>query len=267
VFDLDAYLHRIGLGGRPSFAAIHRAHSTSIPFENLDPRAGRAVSLAPEDLQRKMLTERRGGYCFEQNLLLAAAMEAMGHPVELFLARVRYGARPGVLRPRSHLVLRVQSDGGSWLCDVGFGPGTLFDPLPWVPGPAHEQSGWRYRIRQDGPELVVQVGEGEGWVDLYGFPPAPVPLIDVETINWWVCTHPASPFVTGLVVSIQDDDGRRIALSDSGGLALSERSPAETTTTAVQLTDLPRLLATRFGLEGIGADGPGLLEPLQPRRG
>jgi hypothetical protein len=45
VLDLDAYLERIGLDGRPSVAQLHRAHLTSIPFENLDPHQGLPVSL------------------------------------------------------------------------------------------------------------------------------------------------------------------------------------------------------------------------------
>src|SRR4029077_16667599 len=68
MLDLDAYLARIGLHGRPSVAEVHRAHVTSIPFENLDPYCGIPVSLAVEDLERKLVSRRRGGYCFEQNL-------------------------------------------------------------------------------------------------------------------------------------------------------------------------------------------------------
>jgi hypothetical protein len=45
MFDLDAYLARIGLTGRPSLEQVHRAHATSIPFENLDPLRGEPVSL------------------------------------------------------------------------------------------------------------------------------------------------------------------------------------------------------------------------------
>ena len=89
MFDLDAYLGRIGLNGRPSIAQVHRAHLTSIPFENLDPHQGVPVSLEVEDLERKLVTERRGGYCFEQNLLLKAALEALGAEVDMFLARMR----------------------------------------------------------------------------------------------------------------------------------------------------------------------------------
>src|SRR6202165_5790131 len=106
MFDLDAYLERIGLSGRPDIAEVHRAHVTSIPFENLDPHRGVAVSLDPLDLQRKLVTERRGGYCFEQNLLLKAALEALGAEVDLLLSPVRGGAS-GVRRPAGQLHLPV----------------------------------------------------------------------------------------------------------------------------------------------------------------
>jgi N-hydroxyarylamine O-acetyltransferase len=77
VLDFAAYLERVGLsgGGRPTLQAIHRAHATSIPFENLDPHRGIPVSLLQEDLECKLVHERRGGCCFEQNLLLASALE------------------------------------------------------------------------------------------------------------------------------------------------------------------------------------------------
>jgi N-hydroxyarylamine O-acetyltransferase len=257
MFDLDAYLARIGLEGRPNLAQVHRAHSTSIPFENLDPRRGLPVSLEPEDLERKLVTERRGGYCFEQNLLLKAALEALGAEVELFLARVRYGGE--ATRPRGHLVLRVHAEDLSWHADVGFGLGTLFEPLPFGPGAAHEQSGWHYRIVEDGAELVLQSMEGEEWVDLYGFPPQPVPFIDLETSNWWVSTHPRSPFVSGLMVSIQENDGTRTSLTDRSELALTEQTPVGRTVTPVTPEVVPELLATRFALDGFALDHDGLL--------
>jgi N-hydroxyarylamine O-acetyltransferase len=257
MIDLDAYLARIGLSGSPSLARVHRAHSTSIPFENLDPQRGLPVSLELEDLERKLVAERRGGYCFEQNLLLKAALEALGAEVDLLLARVRSGAAPGAVRPRSHLVLRVHSEGRSWHADVGFGLGTLLEPLPFGPGDAHEQSGWRFRVVEDGPELVLQAAEGDHWMDQYGLLDHPVPPIDVETINWWTSTHPRSPFVTGLMVSRQDADGTRVSVSDWGELALTERTPAMTSVTPLAREALPELLAARFALDGfaLGAGG------------
>jgi N-hydroxyarylamine O-acetyltransferase len=260
VLDLDAYLARIGLAGEPSVARVHRAHATSVPFENLDPQRGVAVSLAPADIERKLVGERRGGYCFEQNLLLKAALEALGAEVELLLARVRVGAAPGVIRPRSHLVLRVRADGQTWHADVGFGFGTLLEPLPFGPGAEHEQSGWRFRVVDDGAELVLQTDEGEGWIDLYGLLARPVPLIDVETMNWWTSTNPRSPFVTGLMVSSQTADGTRTSLSDWRELALTERTPSAAIVTPVARDELPELLAERFALVGFVVDVDGRLD-------
>src|SRR5689334_5202649 len=97
MLDYDAYLERIGLSteAQPSWQEIHRAHATSIPFENLDSHRGLPVSLAQEDLERKLVAARRGGYCFEHNLLLASVLEHRGLKVEPMLARVlRRGARP-----------------------------------------------------------------------------------------------------------------------------------------------------------------------------
>jgi N-hydroxyarylamine O-acetyltransferase len=257
VFDLDAYLERIDLRGRPSLAEVHRAHVTSIPFENLDPQRGVPVSLEVDDLERKLISLRRGGYCFEQNLLLKAGLEALGAEVEIFLARVRIGGIDPAMRPRSHLVLGVRTEQAFWHADVGFGSASLLEPLPFGPGPAHEQSGWRFRIVEDGPELVMQLEGTDGWTDLYGFVPEPVPLIDVQTSNWFTCTHPRSPFVAGLLTALRAPDGSLTLLSDWNELALIEQTPTERTVTRVARDAVPELLATRLGLPGfvLGADG------------
>jgi N-hydroxyarylamine O-acetyltransferase len=251
MLDLEAYLARVGLRGRPGLADLHRGHVTEIPFENLDPRRGIPVSLEPEDLERKLVTERRGGYCFEQNLLLKSALEALGADVAMYLARVRMGGIPGAPRPRTHLVLGVTNGGKRWHADAGFGNGTLLEPIPFGPGGEYEQSGWRFRVVEDGPELVLQSVARDGeWVDLYGFIPEPAPLIDVLTSNWYTSTYPRSPFVTGLIVSAQLPDGERMSLSDwSGELTFTEETPSEVTVSAVELDAARKLIADRFGLE------------------
>jgi N-hydroxyarylamine O-acetyltransferase len=256
MLDIDAYLERIGLNGRPGIAQLHRAHVTSIPFENLDPHQGLPVSLQVQDLERKLVSERRGGYCFEHNLLLKTALEALGAQVEMFLARTRLGAGPGEVRPRTHLVLRVNENGASWHADVGFGSRGILEPIPFGPGPTQEQSGWSFRIVRDGPELVLQRLAGDEWADLYGFLPQPVPLIDVEISNWWTSTHPSSRFVAGLIVGVCGDDGTGTLLCDWSELSLSEQTPAGTSVTPLQRGAIPELLATRFSLPGfaLGAD-------------
>lgn len=263
MLDLDAYLERIGLAGHPSIAQVHRAHLTSIPFENLDPHQGLPVSLEMKDLERKLVTERRGGYCFEQNLLLKAVLEAVGAEVEMFLARVRVGAEPDVVRPRTHLVLRFNDNGTSWHADVGLGARGILEPIPFGPGPVQKQSGWSFRVVEDGSEFVLQQMVGEEWADLYGFLPQPVPLVDVETSNWWTSTHPRSRFVTGLIVGLRNDDGTGTLLCDWSQLSISEQTPGGTNVTAVEREAVPELLVSRFALPGftIGADERLVREP------
>jgi N-hydroxyarylamine O-acetyltransferase len=256
MFDLDAYLDRIGVRGRPGIAELHRAHVTSIPFENLDPWRGKPVSLQLEDLQRKLVIERRGGYCFEHNLLLMAALEALGARVEPILARV--GPR-GTERSRTHLVLRVRIDGEVWHADVGFGRGTLLAPIPFGPGDEHVQDGWQFRVVADGRELVLQTVRDGEWIDGYTFVPEPVPPIDIETSNWYTATHPRSPFVSaGISAAIYDREATAVSLSDwSGSLILTELTPQDRTVTPVAPEQAGELLATRFGLAGwtLEADG------------
>jgi N-hydroxyarylamine O-acetyltransferase len=230
-----------------------------IPFENLDSHQGIPVSLQQADLEDKLVTKLRGGYCFEQNLLLASALEELGLRVEPMLARVRVGGAPPESRAATHLVLKVTDrDGRDWHADVGFGLGTLLDPIPFGPSGEHEQSGWSFQVVEDGEEFVLQAKGPEGWNDVYAFRPVPAFRIDIEVSNWWVCTNPSSPFVSGLVVAVNRPDGRREALVDfSGQLVTMAMSPEGVKTTPVVRQEIPSLLSGRFGLPGftVGADG------------
>jgi N-hydroxyarylamine O-acetyltransferase len=81
--DLDAYFTRIGWGGTRTMSvetlhAISLHHSTSIPFENLDVLAGKLIDISPVAVEQKLVHERRGGYCFEQNQLLLLVLRALG---------------------------------------------------------------------------------------------------------------------------------------------------------------------------------------------
>jgi N-hydroxyarylamine O-acetyltransferase len=66
--DIDAYLRRIGHSGaldpsRPTLEALHLAHASRIPFENLDILLGRPVRLDLASLQAKLVRDERGGSC------------------------------------------------------------------------------------------------------------------------------------------------------------------------------------------------------------
>jgi N-hydroxyarylamine O-acetyltransferase len=249
VFDLTRYLARIGLRGRPTLAELHRAHVTSILFENLDPLVGIPVSLDPDAIARKLVDGGRGGYCFEHNLLFKRALEALGATVEPILARVRNGLPATTVGPLTHLLLRVDYEGASCHADVGFGQGTLLEPVPFGAGGPYEQFGWRYQVIQEGPLLVLQTATDDGWRDLYAFAPEPAPAIDIEVNNWFTCTHPQSRFVTRLLVTEHGKDGARTTLSDfSGEMVLSVQTPAGSKREPVARDAVPALLERRFGL-------------------
>jgi N-hydroxyarylamine O-acetyltransferase len=249
VFDLRSYVDRIGLSGEPALAELHRAHVTRIPFENLDPLVGIPVSLAPDALARKLVDGRRGGYCFEHNMLFKAALEALGARVEPMLARVRNGHPPHQVGPLTHLLLRVEHEDAVWHADVGFGRGTLLTPIPFGPGGPYEQSGWVYRVIKEDELLVLQTLVEDGWRDLYAFVPRQVPPIDIEVSNWFTSTHPQSRFVTRLLVTEHGADGSRTTLSDfSGEMALSVQTPTGDRREPIPRDDVPALLERRFGL-------------------
>ena len=124
--DLDAYFRRVGYDGPQTatlatLRALHRLQPQAIAFENLDPLLRRPVRLDPASLQAKIVDGGRGGYCFEQNLLFAHVLRALGFRVQELTARVRWSVPPGVHTPRVHALLLVEAEDATYLADVGFG--------------------------------------------------------------------------------------------------------------------------------------------------
>ena len=123
--QLEAYLDRIGYTGSRELTgatldALIRAHVSTVPFENLDPcEFGITPSLEEEDLFRKIVENRRGGYCFELNTALHSLLLAMGFDAYPVVVRIIMG--PGPARPYAHKGVVVRAEGKLWYCDVGFG--------------------------------------------------------------------------------------------------------------------------------------------------
>ncbi|MEV0612300.1 arylamine N-acetyltransferase [Nonomuraea sp. NPDC050404] len=205
--DLDAYLRRIGYDGSrtptaETLRAVHLAHVRAIPFENLDVLLGKGVSLDLGSMQDKLVTGGRGGYCHEHNLLFAAALERLGFLVTRHLARIRLGRHH---LPRSHAMLTVVARGRTWLADVGFGGEGLVEPLPFEEGASLASGEWRWRLGRDGQFWVLHSGETE----LYAFrPDEPQLPSDFEVANYYVSTHPQSPFTRHLLAQRTTADAR-----------------------------------------------------------
>ncbi|MGH8662603.1 MAG: arylamine N-acetyltransferase family protein [Burkholderiales bacterium] len=224
--DLQAYLERIGYSGglqpvRTVLEAIHLAHATHIPFENLDILLKRPISLDLASLQAKLVAGRRGGYCFEQNLLFSAVLQRLGFAVTQLAARVIYPS--GRKLPRPHIVLLVDVEGATWLADVGFGLEGLLLPVPFGGGREARQFGWTYRVVEAGGEWTLQSLRNGSWTDLYAFPLAPQLAVDFEPANHYSATHPDSRFVRTLTVQLPTPEVRyrlrnRELLLDRGGV-------------------------------------------------
>jgi N-hydroxyarylamine O-acetyltransferase len=222
--DLAAYFERIGYGGprEPTLAtldAIAACHVESIPFENLDVLLERDISLDPASVEQKLVRERRGGYCFEQNSLLMHVLGALGFNVTPLSARV------GVQRPRdftparTHLLLRVDIAGESFLADVGVGGFSLSSALRLVPdvtqATPHEprrlvrEGQWDgLHLRAPDARLFHQVHFAGDWHDVYQLTLEAMPGIDCEVANWFTSKHPASHFRQRLMVARATRDGR-----------------------------------------------------------
>ena len=204
--NLDRYFARIGFRGKAAadletLRALHRLHIEAIPFENLDVLLGRPIDMSEAAVERKLVDDLRGGYCFEQNTLFRAVLSAIGFQTEAFLGRIRRNVPDDVRTPLTHMVLRVTVDGQPFLADVGFG--SLGTPAPIRLDEESEQITplEPRRIRREGRALFHQARLGDSWVDLYEFTldePAPM---DFELGNWFSCTHPKANFINNLVVT------------------------------------------------------------------
>jgi len=246
-FDLAAYLARIGLPAAPpptaaGLAELHLAHATHIPFENLDVLLGRPIRLDPASLQRKLVADRRGGYCFEQNLLFATALEAVGFRLSRLAARVRY--RTTRKLARTHMLLSVETEDGPWMADVGFGGSGPLLPLRLTPGSEQRQFHWTYRLTHDAGTWVLQNRQPEGWQDFYAFTAEPQELVDYEVANHYVSTHPDSPFTRTLAAQRPTPEARYILRNRE--LTVERAGGSETRTITDE--ELPRVLAELFGL-------------------
>jgi N-hydroxyarylamine O-acetyltransferase len=256
--DLDAYLARIGFVGTPTpdlefLRSVHRLHPAAIPFENLSTLLRAPVPLDLESLQRKLVDDRRGGYCFEQNRLFAAMLEQIGFEVLPLAARVIWNQRAGMISPRTHMILLVGSGGDRQLCDVGFGGVTLTAPLEFVCDRVQSTPHEDFRLIARGGseyELQARLGRDESghdvWRGTYLFDLQPQTPIDYELANHYVATHPTSHFRSQLIAARPFDSGR-YALANTE-LTVHRLGHPKDTRRLADVDEIKTALETLFGI-------------------
>ena len=247
---LDAYFDRIGWSGpsAPGYetlAGLLRAHMAAIPFENFDVLLGRPPRLDLEGLQAKLVTARRGGYCFEHATLFAAVLEALG------FAPVRHSARvilmvPATEAPRGHMFLTVPLAEATFVVDPGFGRLAPNVPVPLQDGVKASYGGDTHWIERTeaGWTLHAQTPETSvaAWVTTLEHDNA----ADFAMANHYTATHPASGFVNRVMLRALTQDGRVSVLNREVTIARGAR--IETAHLADRAA-LRALVAEHFGFD------------------
>ena len=211
--DLGAYLTRIGFEGSPrvdrdTLGRLHRGHLQSIPYENFDVALGRGASRDLELVFDKLVTRRRGGWCYEMCGLFAWAIGELGFAVTPLAGGVERVTR-GDSAVGNHLVLLVDLD-RRYLCDVGFGDG-LLEPIELVPG-VYRQTFLEFRLE------LLGAGQGDGaWWRLHNHPEGGASSFDFQLDRaeeslldercLWLQTSPESSFVQNVVAQRHVGDG------------------------------------------------------------
>ena len=250
--DVERYLARIdhpSVGvGAPSLdllTSLHRAHGSTVPFENLDILLGRPIRIDLPTVFDKIVLARRGGYCFEQNSLFAGVLDLLGFEVSRLAARVLMG-RPVDSSPRTHMCLAVDIDGKRHLCDVGFGGGGPLEPVALVDGQETTIGRFRYRVTSGLGGWVLELHERDKWMALYTFTDEPEYAVDYELANHFTSTHPRSDFTQFVMVQRGQGDSQ-VAVR---AYQLIEHRVDGVTTTAIDGDEaLLDLLRDRFDLD------------------
>jgi N-hydroxyarylamine O-acetyltransferase len=246
-----AYLARIGVAGSraptiEALRALHRAHLHAVPFENLDIHIGRPIVLDREAFFRKIVGERRGGFCYELNGLFADLLSSLGFGVSLLSARVAHDA--GGFGPDfDHLVLLVEAGptAGRWLADVGFGR-SFHHPLALDAPLEEEAEGAFYRVVGEGGERRLESRRpgGEARPE-YAFSLVPQPLEAFAGMCEHHQTSPDSHFTKNVVCTLPTARGR-VTL---GGRTLIETAGEERRETPLgDGAAVDAALADRFGV-------------------
>jgi N-hydroxyarylamine O-acetyltransferase len=205
-FHLDRYLARIGHNGAvaanlATLAALQASHVDAIPFEAIDPWLRRPVNLDLASLQNKLVDSRRGGYCFEQNALLKAALEAIGFEVTALAGRVRWMSPPdSPLGPKTHMLLKVDLPEGPYLADVGFGGCLLDAPLEFKTDVDQRTAMGNYRLCRSDALFSLSAKQPAGWRTMYVFDLQPQIPADYMLGNWFTSTSPLVPFTGRLIM-------------------------------------------------------------------
>lgn len=208
--QFETYLRRVGLTRAPDadafgLVALHHAQFFTIPFENFDVLSGHGVDLDPEVVFNKLVSKRRGGYCFELNGLMLRVLRTIGFDARPLLARVHLTDPPS---SRTHQLNLVHLAQERWIMDVGFGAGGPRAPLLLGEGVTDCGVAGFELSRRDPWGWMLRTREADKWKPSYSFDMGFVTAEDIELGNHYTSTSPKTHFTQLATVSLPNQDGR-----------------------------------------------------------
>ncbi|XP_041824197.1 arylamine N-acetyltransferase 1-like [Melanotaenia boesemani] len=262
--DVEKYLRRIGFtgpAGKPNLEllrSVHTCHLLSVPFEDLTVHSGGRVHINLPSLYDKIVNQRRGGFCFENNSLFSWLLTKLGFQVTILSGQVRNQSTGYYGPPFDHQILVVSLDGQRFLCDVGFGPPGYSVPLSLDTGGLQEQGHRVYRIRNSMGMHFLEWqreenrGEDGDWTEIYKFTLEPRCLEDFTEMCQYHQSSPSSIFFCKSFCTVLKPGGR---LTYIGRRLITTTFPSEatggqleTTTRELEEDEIPAVLAEKFGI-------------------
>lgn len=214
--DVDQYLKRINVDrieqlNLDFLARLQTSHMVNVPFENLDVMNQIPITLEINSLFSKIVTQERGGFCFELNGAMNELLLNLGFEVKMTEAAVYDAVRQEFGDIRNHMTLIVNLD-QLYLVDVGFGDGPR-NPLPLSGGPVSDPSG-TYQIRQQDSEFyILEKHIDTELIPFYKFNLNDLKLEDYQENCDWIQSSTESNFTQGKIWTIALPEGR-ITLSE-----------------------------------------------------
>ncbi|RED94108.1 arylamine N-acetyltransferase family protein [Marinoscillum furvescens] len=215
--DTAKYLERIRVNHSPKLdlkylKTLHRAHLLHIFFENLDIHYRQPIILHVGQLYEKVIVKKRGGFCYELNGLFYHLLANLGFNCRLGSAEVFQ--KDETFSPAfDHMVVFVEIEGKSYLCDVGFGE--LFSvPKRISPDPQLDLTTY-YRFEKDPDErwVLKKSQDNSYYQTVYRFAFQPHELIEFIPRCEFHQKSSASHFTRQKLITVLTPEGR-ITLTD-----------------------------------------------------
>ena len=257
--NLTAYFERIGFSGSiaptlKTLEALQFLHPAAIAFENIDCLIERPVRLDAPSVQQKLIFEKRGGICFEQNMFFKAALQTLDFKVRTLAAEVLWNrdetADPDAPPQLGHMLLLIEIGGVSYVADVGFGGVTLTAPLKLKADAEQTTNNESYRLTESDGVWLLEVKIGDGWRPVYRFDLAERGFAELEAMSDKVSL---SPRFRDNLIAARAEKGRRFALANNR-LTTYTIGESKQLRVLTSVAELRQALTDVFGISLPGSD-------------